>query len=407
MSTTKKSKTWIKPRHRVVKAIVKWPIALYCKLHYHLRWTVFDNPEHRQFFILTNHQTPFDQFFTGIVFKDPIYYVATEDIFSIGAVSRIIEYVVAPIPFRKGSSSDMTSIRSMVQVASEGGSIALCPEGNRTYSGVTESIKPSVAKMVKLLKLPVLIIKFEGGFGIEPRWADDARKGKMYAHATTIIEPEEYKRMSNEDFAALISRELYQDDAELNQLFDSNKRAEYVERLLYYCPHCGFSSFKSEGNSAHCCKCNRSFTYMPDLTLKYENNDFPYTYLKEWYRAQESFIKSVDPASYTSEDVLYTDSVDLYKVHVYQKKEVLSEGILMTMTGDGITFKADGLTLDFPFEKITSMSILGHNKIGFYSDNILYQIKGETRFNAIKYVHYYYHYMNVRNGESDDEFLGL
>ncbi len=391
----------------MVKAIVKWPIALYCKLHYHLSWTTFDNPQHRQFFILTNHQTPFDQFFTGIVFKDPIYYVATEDIFSIGAVSRIIEYVVAPIPFRKGSSSDMNSIRSMVQVASEGGSIALCPEGNRTYSGVTESIKPSVAKMVKLLKLPVLIIKFEGGFGIEPRWADEARKGKMYAHATTIIEPEEYKKMSNEDFAALINRELYQDDTAMNQCFESSKRAEYIERLLYYCPHCGFSSFESNGNDAKCCKCGRSFTYMPDLTLKYPDDDFPYTYLKEWYRAQESFIKSVNPSDYSSDDILYTDTVTFSKVHIYEKKEILADAVSMTMTGAGIILSGTNVNMHLRFEDISSMSILGHNKIGFYTDNTLYQIKGDVRFNAVKYVHYYYHYMNVRNGERDDEFLGL
>ena len=41
------------------------------------------------------------QFFVGMSFLRPIYYVATEDIFSMGFLSKLIRFLVAPIPIKK------------------------------------------------------------------------------------------------------------------------------------------------------------------------------------------------------------------------------------------------------------------------------------------------------------------
>lgn len=112
-----------------------------------------------------------------MIYRGPVYYVASEDLFSNGFVSGLLRYAVAPIPIRK-QTTDIRSVMNCIKVAKEGGTIAIAPEGNRTFSGRTEYIKPSIVGLVRVLKLPVAFIRIEGGYGVQPRWSDVVRKGK-------------------------------------------------------------------------------------------------------------------------------------------------------------------------------------------------------------------------------------
>ena len=87
----KKKKKWIKLRHRIVQHIVYPPISLYCKLKYGIKVEKFDGKNNGPYLVLYNHQTAFDQFFVGMPFKLPVYYVASEDIFSLGFVSKLLK----------------------------------------------------------------------------------------------------------------------------------------------------------------------------------------------------------------------------------------------------------------------------------------------------------------------------
>lgn len=170
-------KQWMRPRHRIVRNIVFIILAPYSYLKYGIKVDKFKEQGNRAYLILMNHQTPFDQFFVGISFKGPIYYLATEDIFSKGWISSLIRWLVAPIPIKK-QTADISAIRNCIRVAKEGGTIALAPEGNRTYSGKTEYMSPAIASLAKKLKLPIALYRIEGGYGVQPRWSDVVRRGK-------------------------------------------------------------------------------------------------------------------------------------------------------------------------------------------------------------------------------------
>ena len=77
----KKKEKWIKPRHTVVRNVLGVVLAPYVKWKYHIKITPFENPDKRQYLIVMNHQTAYDQFFVGLAFKCPIYYIASEDCF--------------------------------------------------------------------------------------------------------------------------------------------------------------------------------------------------------------------------------------------------------------------------------------------------------------------------------------
>ena len=143
-----KDSAWLKPRHKTVRNLVSIVLSPYSAHKYGIKVEKFKEQNGRQYLILFNHQTAFDQFFVGEAFKGPIYYLATEDIFSKGWVSSLIRYLVAPIPIKK-QTSDIRAIKNCLKVAKEGGTIALAPEGNRTYSGKTEFMLPTIAFLAK------------------------------------------------------------------------------------------------------------------------------------------------------------------------------------------------------------------------------------------------------------------
>ena len=403
----KPKKPWRRPRHRVYRILFEWAVFIYTRLAYHIRVERFKRAKKEQFFILMNHQTAFDQFFVEMAFRTPVYYVASEDLFSKGWLSRIIEHVVAPIPIKK-SVTDMKAVKTCVRVCREGGTIAIAPEGNRTYSGVTESIKPSITGLIRLLRIPVAIFRIEGGYGVHPRWSDVIRKGKMQARVTRVIEPAEYATMTDEELFDIVSRELYWDDTTIGGEYRHKKAAEYLERAMYVCPDCGLSEWESQKDVICCKKCGRRVRYLPDLRLEGLGRPFPFTYVKDWYRYQEKFVCNLDPAAYTEAPV-YEDKAALSRVILYKHKESIANEVTVRLWGDRMQLIGADVNIALPFDEVSVMSVLGRNKLNIYIGQELYQLKGGKRFNAVKYVNFYYHYDNVKRGVEYGElqFLGL
>ena len=147
-----KKKKWIKFRHRVISTLAYPFLKVWACCKYKIK--IKRCKKRGQYLILANHQTGFDQFFVGLTFKNPVYYVASEDLFSNGLSSRLIKYAVAPIPIKK-QATDVRAVINCIQVAREGGSIAIFPEGNRTYSGATCHMNKSIAPLAKKLGLPI------------------------------------------------------------------------------------------------------------------------------------------------------------------------------------------------------------------------------------------------------------
>ncbi len=406
MQTKEKTKTWLLRRHRIITALLRPFISVYVRIAYGIRVEPFRPQSRRAYLVLLNHQTVFDQFFVGVSFNGPVYYVATEDIFSMGWVSSLIRWLVAPIPIRK-QTTDISAVMTCIRVAREGGTIAMAPEGNRTYSGKTEYMNPAIAALARKLKLPIALYRIEGGYGVQPRWADKLRRGKMRSYVAQVIEPEEYAAMTNDELLAAIRQGLYVNEACPGGTFKSRHRAEYLERAVYICPFCGFSKFESQGDHISCTTCGKTATYGEDKRLTGQGFDFPFPYVNDWYLYQEDYVNQLDTRLHT-EAPLFRDEAALSEVIVYQNKNLLRPKAKLALYGNRITVDEDGENpIIFPFEELEAVTVLGKNKLNIYHGKQVYQLKGDKRFNALKYVHIFYRHRNIIRGEETSRFLGL
>ncbi len=402
MAKNRKKEKWMKFRHRVVTNVARAILKPYTVCKYGIKAEKFKQQGDRQYLILLNHQTPFDQFFVGMSFKGPIYYMATEDIFSNGFVSTLIRYLVAPIPIKK-QTNDIAAVLNCLRVAREGGTICIAPEGNRTYSGKTEYINPTIASLAKRLKLPIALYRIEGGYGAQPRWSDVVRKGKMRSYVSKVIEPEEYSSMTDDELNTLITEGLYVDEAYTDGIFRHKKRAEYLERAIYVCPYCGLAEFESHGEGIVCKKCNRRIIYTELKELKGDGFEFPFRFVSQWYDYQQDFVNSLQPNEYT-EKPIFEDTASFSQVIVNKNKIPLKESCRVSLYGNKIVLDGEQT---FGFDELTAVSVLGRNKLNIYKGAEVFQFKGGKRFNALKYVNIYYRYKNVTKGDGNGKFLGL
>jgi len=406
MEKKKTPKRWTKPRHKLITNLAKLIIVPICLIRYGIKAEPFRQQGDRAYLILMNHQTAFDQFFIGMSVKGAVYYIATEDIFNLGFLSTLLRWAVAPIPIKK-QTTDPSAVMTCIRIAREGGTIALAPEGNRTYSGRTGYMNPAIAKMAKKIKLPIALYRIEGGYGIQPRWSDGTRRGNMRGYVSRVIEPEEYAAMTDQQLYETICQGLYVDEAKEGGTYRCKARAQYLERAVYVCPYCGLSPFESHGHTVRCTTCGREIHYGEDKRLTGVGFDFPFPYVGQWYDYQEQFINRFDPTAHVKTP-LFSDRASIQRVIVYKRKEKFKTDVPVLLYGDRIEVDPEGTEpLILPFTDITAAACLGRNKLNIYTEKDVFQFKGDKRFNALKYVNLYFRHRNIIRGEENGKFLGL
>ncbi|MBQ3016040.1 MAG: 1-acyl-sn-glycerol-3-phosphate acyltransferase [Clostridia bacterium] len=406
MSKKKKKKKWIKLRHKIIQNVAYCLLYPYCKWKYGIKIEKSKELKKRQFLILYNHQTAFDQFFVGMPFKLPVYYVASEDIFSMGFISKLLKYAVEPIPIKK-QTADVSAVLNCMRVAKEGGSIAIAPEGNRTFSGKTGHMNDAIVGLIKALKLPVAMFRLEGGYGVHPRWSDVVRRGSMRGYVADVLEPEAYAAMSDDEIYEYIKKTLYVDEACVKGEFSSDHLAEYLERAMYVCPEHGLSEFESHGDIIECKRCGKKIRYLGTKELVGVDTRFPFRFVSDWYDYQNDFVNNFDSKLHT-DTPLYTEKVKLSEVIVYKSKNVLDEDVSLSLYGDKMTVSGKNIGEKvFSFDTVKAVTILGKNKLNVYEGKTIYQIKGDKRFCALKYLNLYHRYKNLISEVENGKFLGI
>jgi hypothetical protein len=224
----------------------------------------------------------------------------------------------------------------------------------------------------------------------------------MRSYVKRVMEPEEFADMSKEQLAEVIRQELYVDEGQITGEYPHPKNAEFLERAMYVCPHCGLTTFESSGDIIRCKKCDRQIRHLPTKELEGIGFDFPHRFVANWYEWQNEYISRTDLMQLTEAPV-YEETAQLSKVHVYKYKELLKDSATIRLYGDRITVDER----EFPFETLGAVVVLGKNKVNLYAGNEVLQLKGDKRFNALKYVNFFHKYKNSKSGDTNGTFLGL
>lgn len=373
----RKPRRRVRARHRLSFFLLRF-VGFVMGLMYGCRYRIFRSRRGQNYFILSNHQTLLDPAFVAMSFRAPVYFVAGETLFNDSIPSRLLRYLFAPIKKMKGTV-DVACIRAMVRVAKEGGNVAIFPEGNRTWADVPFYIDPAICRLIRLLKLPLLLYRFEGGYGVDPRWGKSRRRGRFVCGVHKELSVEEIAALSDEELYRTVLDALTASDAEGGYLYRSAARAEYLERLLFVCPKCGsISTLRSEGEKVICTKCKLSVVYGEDLHLSSTDPDFHFSVLKEWYAYQLSAVREM---KVVPEEAIFRDDGAVLYDKTGEKRITVAEGTCV-LKNQALSVADTEISL----ESIRSVSVVGGRKLVFHTDDRFYILTGDARFNAIKYA---------------------
>ncbi len=298
-------------RHIIFYKLLRPLVVLFLKITFGYKYEPAKNlPEN--YVVLSNHATDFDMLFVGASFKKQMYFVGSEHILRWGFLSKIIDFVFAPILRYKGTVATST-VKEIFSRTRNGANVCMFAEGVRTWDGVSSPILPSTAKMIKKLGCALVTYKLTGGYFASPMWSGASiRKGEVKGAPVNIYSSEQLKSMSVDEIYEAIVNDLYE-DAYATQLkapkrYKSKRGAEHMENLLFVCPDCGaYDSITSSGDTFGCSKCGMSVKYdefgmldHPRFKTVKELSDWQYLKVGEdvangiLYSAENGTLKTVD-----------------------------------------------------------------------------------------------------------------
>lgn len=165
---------------------------------------------------------------------------------------------------KKQFTVDTSLIRDIKYVLSQNRPVVIYPEAKLSADGRQSIIKPAVAKLIKMLKVPLVTVCFNGNYLHKPRWAKSKRFLPMTADVQLAVTAEQAKTISADEIHSIIVQKLACDDYAYqlanNIHIDTPDLAEGLEHLLYKCPVCKEEFvMTSKGNTLTCGKCGAQF----------------------------------------------------------------------------------------------------------------------------------------------------
>ncbi len=373
-------------RHKVIKVLLGPWFRLYFFIVYRFKAQPFTSKHKGPYLIVGNHAQVFDPFFMSLSFKEHIYFVASDMIFLHPIFGKLIKYLVQPIPKTK-YRSDIETIRDMKRIVKSGGSIGVFPSGNSAYSGEMLPMDDAIAKLAKLLKIPLLIYRIEGNYLAHPRWAKNPRKGNVTGFVHEMILPDELKAMSVEALHKRIVTGLDVNDFELMKdvAFKGKNKALYIENSFYMCPACeAFESLDSLGDTVRCRQCDFHAVAQDDGSFAYgDKRVYPIPWFQTQQRVLNDRLKTIK-----EDDIVFEDTNEtIFEVIRATKKIPLGTGTLrLSKHTLDIIYDGGHEILEVP--KL-AVSVRQKNKLIIHdasSRRTFYFLHGARR-NAIKYEH--------------------
>ena len=184
----------------------------------------------------------------------------------------------------------------------------LFPEARYSLDGTGSYIPPSVASLIKMLKVPVVTLQIHGNFVTCPQWNKINKKTYVEASMEQIITKEETAALSKEEIFSRIKEKFTYDDftwqKEKKIVINHPKRAEGLHALLYKCPHCmKEGDMDSKGTQLWCNNCGKQWEMNELGELYAKGGETKFSHIPDWSRwEKECVYEEVKNGTYYFED---------------------------------------------------------------------------------------------------------
>ncbi len=244
---------------------------------------------------LMNHSSFLDlKIAFKLLYGRPYHIVCTQDSF----IGR--KWMLRPfgcIPTQK-FVADISLIRDMVYALHDlKGSVLMYPEAGYSFDGTSVVLPESLGKCLKILKVPVVMIRTYGAFARDPLYNGlQLRKVKVSAEMEYVLSAEEIAEKSVAELNAILAKKFSFDQFRWQQeneiRVDEPFRADGLNRVLYKCPHClAEGQMEGKGTDLVCHACGKEYTLTEYGFLEAKDGDTRFAHVPDWNRWQRQCVR--------------------------------------------------------------------------------------------------------------------
>ncbi len=272
---------------------------------------------------LMNHSSFTDLQITSTILADRQYHIVMTNDGLVGKASLM--RAIGCIPTRK-FISDTTLVKDMIYAVKElNSSILMFPEASYSFDGTETPLPDSLGKCIKLLGIPVVMIRTKGAFLRDPLYNNlQKRKVNVTAKETYLLSPDDVKNMSASEINAVLKEAFsynhFKEQVELGVTIDEDFRTDGLERVLYKCPNClKEDSMVGKGIKIKCNSCGAEHELLPSGKLSGVNCETAFEYIPDWYAWERACVKKeIEEGTYSLDipvDIMVLmDTKSVYKV---------------------------------------------------------------------------------------------
>ena len=247
-------------RHVRLFRILSWICAPLFRRKMNYSWDDLSGIE-GPYVLVCNHNTDYDPILLGLAASKQLYFVAGEQVTRNGFLFKLLDFVFAPIIHFKGKAG-INTVSQMLRDLKSGYSVAIFPEGNRSFNGLTCSFAPTIGQLIRKSGAGLITYSLEGGYFTQPRWGFTLRRGKLNGRLMRYFDPEKLAGMTDDEINDAIKHDLYENAYETQSRervpFKGKKMALGLETTLFMCPKCGKRAALFSTNDELKCSCGYS-----------------------------------------------------------------------------------------------------------------------------------------------------
>lgn len=314
---------------------------------------------------LMNHSSFIDlKIASVILYPRPFNIVCTSD----GFVGKAwLMRHLGCIPARK-FIADVPMVRDMMYAVKElHSSVLLYPEASYSFDGTATPLPSSLGKCLKMLGVPVVMIKTNGAFALDPLYNMlRLRNVKVSATMEYLLSPEDLKEKTVDEINALMKEQFSFDNFRWQQdngiRITEPFRADGLNRVLYRCPCCNREGFmEGKGTTLACTSCGAKWELTETGSLQAVSGEGVFTHVPDWYAWERECVrKEIEEGTYKLDiPVKISMLVDTKCLYNVGEGRLVHDGSGFHLTG------CDG-KLDYRHAPLASYSL--------YSDYFWYEL---------------------------------
>lgn len=316
--TPRKQSVFFRGLVKVLSSVLLWPVKF--------RYTEIGmeklGPD-QPCLILMNHSSFMDlEIMASIFYKRPYQIVCTLDSF-VG--KKWVLRLLGCIPTKK-FIMEPALIKDMVHCFKKlNSSVVMFPEAGYSFDGRAVTLPDSLGKCLKLLGVPVIMVRTYGAFHRDPLYNGlRLRKVNVSAEVKYLLSAQEVQTKSPQELNEILQEQFSFDHFRWQQ---ENKiriaeefRAEGLNRVLYKCPCC-LSEGRMLGKDSRliCQDCGKEYELTEYGYMKAVNGETEIDHIPDWNQWQRECVrKELEENTYEMDvpvDIyMMVDAKGLYKV---------------------------------------------------------------------------------------------